>query len=144
MSVTPDKDFDWIFDFMLQFLESDRFDAAVMDFIDEKCECFDNDDENKLIYTEIHREFREHIEALITTNLSEFGITVDIFFEACEKGRGARDINRVSFLIFDIYFHFIFIYFIHENISHFFNMIMILITIFTVNKLIYCRLFMIE
>ena len=90
------EDFDWIFDFMLQFLESDRFDAAVMDFIDEKCEVFDNDEENKLIYTDIHREFKEHIEALITTNLSEFGITVDIFFEACEKGRGSRDINTVS------------------------------------------------
>ena len=40
MADNKDKDFDWIFDFMLQFLESDRFDAAVMDFIDEKCECF--------------------------------------------------------------------------------------------------------
>lgn len=45
----------------MQFLESDRFDAAVMDFVDEKCDVFDNDEENKFIYTDIHREFMDHV-----------------------------------------------------------------------------------
>lgn len=89
--------YDWVFDFALQFLESDKFDAAVMDFVDERCEVFDSDDENKFIYTDIHRDFRDHIESLITSNLGELGITPQMFYESCEKGRHSRDINRAVF-----------------------------------------------
>ena len=91
------EEFDWVFDFALQFLESDKFDACVMDFVDEKCDVFDSDDENKFIYTDIHQEFRDHIEALITSNLGELGITSTMFYESCEKGRHSRDINRAVF-----------------------------------------------
>jgi hypothetical protein len=89
--------FDWVFDFTLQFLESDKFDAAVMDFVDEKCDAFDADDENKFVYTDIHREFRDHVESLITSNLGELGITPTMFYESCEKARHSRDINRAVF-----------------------------------------------
>ena len=88
---------DWIFDFVLQFLESDKFDAAVMDFVDEKCFVFENEEENKFEYTDIHKEFRDHIEALISSNLGELGITSETFFESCEKGRNNRDINKQVF-----------------------------------------------
>lgn len=89
--------FDFVFDFVLQFLESDRFDASVMDFVDEKCEYFDSEEENKFIYTDIHREFREHIEALLTSNLGELGVTMEVFYESCVKGRNDRDVNRTVF-----------------------------------------------
>ena len=88
---------DWIFDYVLQFLESDKFDASLMDFVDEKCIIFENEEENKFEYTDIHKEFREHIEALISSNLGELGITSEMFFDACEKGRNGRDINRQVF-----------------------------------------------
>jgi hypothetical protein len=91
------EDYDWIFDFALQFLESDKFDAAVMDFVDEKCDAFTDDDENKLVYTVIHKEFCEHIEALISSNLGELGITNDLFLESCEKAKDGRDINTTVF-----------------------------------------------
>lgn len=91
------EDYDWIFDFALQFLESDKFDAAVMDFVDEKCDVFSDDDENKLIYTVIHKEFCEHIEALISSNLGELGISNDLFLESCEKAKDGRDINTTVF-----------------------------------------------
>jgi hypothetical protein len=93
----PLDEYDWLFDFILQFLESDKFDAAVMDFVDEKCEVFDNDDENKFIYTDIHYEFRDHLEILITSNLSELNVTMDMFLDAMEKGRNNRDINKLVF-----------------------------------------------
>lgn len=47
----PTDENDWLFDFVLQFLESDLFDSAVMDFVDERCEIFDNEEENKFAYT---------------------------------------------------------------------------------------------
>ena len=79
------------------FLESDKFDAAVMDFVDEKCDVFDSEDENKFIYSDIHNEFREHIEALITSNLGEVGVTVEMFYESCELAGQSRDVNRAVF-----------------------------------------------
>ena len=91
------EDHDWIFDYVLQFLESERFDASVMDFVDEKCFIFENEEENKFEYSDIHKEFSEHIEALISSNLGELGITTEMFFEACERGRNSRDINRQVF-----------------------------------------------
>lgn len=91
------EEYDWIFDYVLQFLESDKFDAAVMDFVDEKCFVFDDGEENKLIYTEIHHEFCDHIEALLASNLGEVGITNDQFLESCEKARSGRDVNATVF-----------------------------------------------
>jgi hypothetical protein len=91
------EEYDWIFDFVLQFLESDKFDAAIMDFVDEKCFVFEDNDENKLIYTDIHKEFCEHVDALLTSNLGEVGITNEQFLESCEKARSGRDINATVF-----------------------------------------------
>ena len=86
----PHDEYDWIFDFVLQFLESDKFDAEVMNFVDEKCFEFDDDEENKFIYTDIHREFCDHIEGLMASNLGELGITNELFLECCEKARKWR------------------------------------------------------
>eukprot|EP00606_Chrysophyceae_sp_TOSAG23-5_P001198 GSChrysophyteH2.ASY1.ANO1.836.1 assembled CDS len=85
------------FDYAIVFLESDKFDAAVMDFVDEKCDVFDSEDENKFVYSDIHNEFREHIEALITSNLGEVGVTVEMFYESCELAGQSRDVNRAVF-----------------------------------------------
>jgi len=85
---------DWLFDYVLQFLESEKFDCVVMDFIDEKCEAFDNEEENRFEYTTIHREFKDMVETMISSNLGELGVTVDMFFDACQKGRNSRDINQ--------------------------------------------------
>lgn len=93
-----DKDeYDWIFDYTLQFLESEKFDASVMDFVDDNCEYFDAAEENKLIYTDIHNKFRKHIEYLIEINLGEVGITTELFYTSCERSRNNRNINKVVF-----------------------------------------------
>ena len=90
-------EYEWIFDYALQFLESDKFDALVMDFVDERCFLFDDEEENKLEYTQIHKDFCEHIEFIMTENLGEFGITNELFLESCQKARGDRDINMTVF-----------------------------------------------
>ena len=88
------SDDDWLFDYVLQFLESDKFDGVVMDFIDNKCEIFDNEEENKFEYSTVHSEFRDMIETLIVSNLGELGVSAEMFFEACQNGRFKRDINQ--------------------------------------------------
>mmetsp|Transcript_27387 Transcript_27387/g.51188 ORF Transcript_27387/g.51188 Transcript_27387/m.51188 type:complete len:360 (+) Transcript_27387:110-1189(+) len=91
------EEHDWIFDFVLQFLGSDRFDAAVMDFVDENCHIFENDEENKFIYTDIYQEFLDHMEGVINSNLAELDVTPDVFYEACQTSRNNRDINKRVF-----------------------------------------------
>lgn len=90
-------DNEWIFDYVLQVLESDRFDADCMDFIDEYCDIFDSEDENKFIYTDIHAKFREHVESLMSSFLKDLDVSNDVFYQALEKGRNARDVNRAVF-----------------------------------------------
>jgi hypothetical protein len=36
-----------------------------MDFIDEYCDVFDSEDENKFIYSDIHAKFREHVRSIV-------------------------------------------------------------------------------
>lgn len=93
----PVDEYDWIFDYVLQFLESEKFDSQVMDFIDENCEVFEDGEENKFIYSDIHRDFRKYLEGLIASCLEEVGISSELFYDACEKGRNSRDINKIVF-----------------------------------------------
>jgi hypothetical protein len=49
---------DWMFDAVLQVLEGEAFDCAVMNFVDEHCEIFDSlEEENRLEYVELVRSF---------------------------------------------------------------------------------------
>src|SRR5690606_1947305 len=52
---------DWLFDVMTEYLGSAEFNDAIMDFVDEHCDLFKNEEENKLIHTDIHNEFKEHV-----------------------------------------------------------------------------------
>jgi The ARF-like 2 binding protein BART len=123
----------------LQVLEGESFDISVMDFVDRyylqyavltmldcvlttlcsHCEAFDSlEEENRLEFTQIHRSFVEHIEALITFECAEMvsaifmeymlvcasyiylllqGITPDLFYDACKMSRKTRDVNMSVF-----------------------------------------------
>ena len=73
-----------IFDYILHFLKSAEWDAAVMGFIDNNCAVFVNDDENKFEYSQIHRAFVDEIEALIDAQLDKVGISNDLLVAACK------------------------------------------------------------
>ena len=46
---------DWLYDYILSFLKSPAWRNPILQFMDEHCILFDSEDENKLIYTEIHQ-----------------------------------------------------------------------------------------
>lgn len=83
-----------IFDYILHFLKSAEWDAAVMGFIDNNCAVFVNDEENKFEYSQIHRAFVDEIEALIDAQLDKVGISNDLLVAACKHARHNREINR--------------------------------------------------
>lgn len=49
------KENEWLLDCVLSFMRSPRWRAPVVSFIEEYCLVFDNEEENKLEYTNIHK-----------------------------------------------------------------------------------------
>lgn len=45
---------DWLYDYILQFLKSPGWRIPIVSFIDEHCYHFTSEDENKLVYTQLH------------------------------------------------------------------------------------------
>ena len=45
---------EWIYEYLFQFLKSPGWKVPILDFIDDYCDQFEESEENKLIYTEIH------------------------------------------------------------------------------------------
>lgn len=68
-----------------------------MAFIDENCVIFDNDEENKFVYSEKHHEFCHLIDNLLGAHLSEVGVSEEQFAKVIEFGYQKRDINRKVF-----------------------------------------------
>ena len=85
---------DWVFDLVMTFFRSPEWDDRVMGFVDTHCNIFVNDEENKFEYTDVHDQFREHVERVITTELTTVGVSLEQFVEACEAARHSRDINK--------------------------------------------------
>lgn len=61
---------------------------------------FDNEEENKLEYTQIHKEFKELSEGLIEGLLKETGADNEAFAEAFEKAEKTAGFSKVQ-KIFD-------------------------------------------
>ena len=55
------EDRTWLFDSVLGFLRGPGWCLPVMGFIDENCVVFDNEEENKFIYTDLHIMFQEKV-----------------------------------------------------------------------------------
>lgn len=60
-------DKEWLFDFFMSVFRSPQWDASVMGFIDEHCAVFDTDEENKLAYTEMHKQFKDLVSRCYTS-----------------------------------------------------------------------------
>ena len=45
---------DWLFDYVMSIFKAPTWEVPVMQFIDDNCIVFDNEEENKFSYTEIH------------------------------------------------------------------------------------------
>ncbi|OMJ74096.1 hypothetical protein SteCoe_27043 [Stentor coeruleus] len=77
---------DWLYDYTLQFLASPGWKIPIMSFIDEKCYAFDGEEENKLEYTTIHKEFQDMIDLLLENMCIELGASHEMFFRVVKAG----------------------------------------------------------
>uniref|UniRef100_A0A2K5QY25 Cilia- and flagella-associated protein 36 n=1 Tax=Cebus imitator TaxID=2715852 RepID=A0A2K5QY25_CEBIM len=100
MATEEEDEVEWVVESIAGFLRGPDWSIPILDFVEQKCEggCvitpgspqpvilvafFDDEEESKLTYTEIHQEYKELVEKLLESYLKEIGINEDQFQEAC-------------------------------------------------------------
>lgn len=83
MSAEKDDEVEWVVESIAGFLRGPDWSIPILDFVEQKCEVFDDEEESKLTYTEIHQEYKELVEKLLESYLKDIGINEDQFQEAC-------------------------------------------------------------
>ncbi|XP_067901004.1 cilia- and flagella-associated protein 36 isoform X3 [Heterodontus francisci] len=76
---------EWVVEGIAGFLSSSCWTIPVTDFIEQNCAVFDDEEENKLSYTEIHQDYKDLVEQLLESYLQDVGIQEDQFLEACNS-----------------------------------------------------------
>ncbi|CAL8300370.1 unnamed protein product [Merluccius merluccius] len=74
---------DWVLESIVGYLGSPGWVIPLSDFMENKCSVFDDDDENKLTYTEIHQQYKQLVEKLLDNHMQEVGINEQQFLDAC-------------------------------------------------------------
>ncbi|KDO28043.1 hypothetical protein SPRG_20205 [Saprolegnia parasitica CBS 223.65] len=93
MADLTQPDSEWVFDFIMNLFQSPAWEVPIMSFIDENCASFDTDDENKFIYTDLHQQFRDVVDGVLTANLAEIGISSAEFADICVQCRNSTEIS---------------------------------------------------
>lgn len=78
-----EDDSEWIVESIVGYLGSPEWVIPVTDFMENKCTVFDDEDENKLSYTEIHQQYKKLVEKLLENYMQEVGINEQQFLDAC-------------------------------------------------------------
>ncbi|XP_064790177.1 cilia- and flagella-associated protein 36-like isoform X2 [Oncorhynchus masou masou] len=79
------EDSEWVVESIAGYLSSPEWVIPVTDFMESKCTVFDDEDENKLTYTDIHQQYKHLVEKLLETYMQEVGINEQQFLEACSS-----------------------------------------------------------
>ncbi|XP_062320183.1 cilia- and flagella-associated protein 36 isoform X2 [Osmerus eperlanus] len=79
------EDSEWVVESIAGYLGSPEWVVPVTDFMENKCTVFDDEDENKLTYTEIHEQYKHLVEKLLETYMQEVGINEQQFLAACSS-----------------------------------------------------------
>ncbi|XP_010573162.1 PREDICTED: coiled-coil domain-containing protein 104 [Haliaeetus leucocephalus] len=75
-------DVGWVVDTIAGFLRGPAWSIPILEFMEQKCEVFDDEEESKLSYTEIYQEYQALVEKLLEDYLKEVGINEEKFQEA--------------------------------------------------------------
>ncbi|XP_070772114.1 cilia- and flagella-associated protein 36 isoform X2 [Enoplosus armatus] len=78
-----EDDCEWVVESIVGYLGSPEWLIPVTDFMENKCTVFDDEDENKLSYTEIHLQYKKLVEKLLDNYMQEVGINEQQFLDAC-------------------------------------------------------------
>ncbi|XP_062257500.1 cilia- and flagella-associated protein 36 isoform X5 [Platichthys flesus] len=80
-----EDDGDWVVESIVGYLGSPEWVVPVTDFMENRCTVFDDEDENKLSYTDIHQQYKKLVEKLLENYMEEVGINEQQFLDACSS-----------------------------------------------------------
>ncbi|NXY88782.1 CFA36 protein, partial [Alcedo cyanopectus] len=72
-------DVEWVVDTIAGFLRGPAWSIPILEFMEQKCDVFDDEEESKLSYTEIYQEYQALVEKLLEDYLKEVGINEEKF-----------------------------------------------------------------
>ncbi|XP_039640086.1 cilia- and flagella-associated protein 36 isoform X2 [Perca fluviatilis] len=78
-----EDDSEWVVESIVGYLGSPEWVIPVTDFMENNCTVFDDEDENKLSYTEIHQQYKNLVEKLLENYMQDVGINEQQFLDAC-------------------------------------------------------------
>jgi hypothetical protein len=96
---TQETENSWLIDLILSFFHSPEWKAPVMSFIEDKCIVFDDEEESKLEYTIVHKEFKHLAEGLIEAMLAELSATPQMFGEAMDLASNTPGFQKINKII---------------------------------------------
>ncbi|KAB5518313.1 hypothetical protein PHYPO_G00164280 [Pangasianodon hypophthalmus] len=79
------EDSEWVVESIAGYLGSPDWLLPLTDFMENKCSVFDDEEENKLSYTEIHQQYKQLVEKLLENYMQEVGISEQQFLDACSS-----------------------------------------------------------
>ncbi|KAK9963901.1 hypothetical protein ABG768_005120 [Culter alburnus] len=88
-------DSEWVLESVAGFLSSPDWLIPLAEFMENKCSVFDDEEENKLTYTEIHQQYKQLVERLLETHMQEVGISEQQFLRACSSFSSSRALQAV-------------------------------------------------
>lgn len=91
------EDVAWVGEWLQQFLKSPVWTAPVQSFVDDNCDAFDDlcEDEHKLEYTKIHKEFCLMVEELLAENLQAMGVSNQMFLDAVGSSSSGSELDSL-------------------------------------------------
>lgn len=89
------EDSEWVPESVAGFLGSPDWLIPLADFMENHCSVFDDEDENKLSYTEVHQQYKLLVERLLENYMQEVGISEQQFLRACSSFTGSKDLQAV-------------------------------------------------
>ncbi|XP_051945630.1 cilia- and flagella-associated protein 36 isoform X2 [Xyrauchen texanus] len=75
-------DSEWVLESIAGYLSSPDWIIPLTHFMENNCSVFDDEDENKLTYTEIHQQYKQ---LLLENHMQEVGINEQQFVHACSS-----------------------------------------------------------
>ncbi|ROJ42685.1 Cilia- and flagella-associated protein 36 [Anabarilius grahami] len=87
-------DSEWVLESIAGYLSSPDWLIPLAEFMENKCSVFDDEDENKLSYTEIHQQYKQLVERLLENHMQEVGISEQQFLHACSSFTSSRTLQH--------------------------------------------------
>jgi hypothetical protein len=73
-------------------LASPVWKNPIIEFIDENCIIFEDSEENRLEYTDIHMKFKKLVETQLEAYIQDLGISQQDFLATC--GKAAKKLHK--------------------------------------------------